>query len=47
MSLVMGFGPLDEKDATNGANPSLLSVVLNMVAVGLLFNESPIHIQIE
>ena len=33
---VTGFGPLDEKEGTYGDKESLPSVVLNIVAVGLL-----------
>ena len=33
---VIGFGPLDENEATYGANESLTSSILNIVAVALL-----------
>lgn len=36
MSLVMGFGPLDEKETTNGASVSLTPTLFEMVAVGSL-----------
>lgn len=35
-SLVIGFGPLDEKETTNGANESFTPVLFKMVAVALL-----------
>lgn len=37
MSLVIGFGPLDENQTTYGANSFLASVVLYIFAVGVLF----------
>lgn len=36
MSGVVGFGPLEEKDATKGAASSFSSVLFNIVAVGIL-----------
>ena len=33
---VVGFGPLDENEATYGPNKSLTSRLLNIVAVALL-----------
>lgn len=36
MSAVIGLGPLDENDATTGANSSLLSILFSMIAIGLL-----------
>ena len=42
MSLVIELGPLDEKDATNGANSSFSSILFCIVAVGILlvFNKT-------
>ena len=37
MSLVIGLGPLDENETTYGAYSFLLSKLLNIVAVGFLF----------
>lgn len=36
--VVIGFGPREEKEATNGADKSLASLLFVMVAVGLLQN---------
>ena len=36
MSLVIGLGPLDEKETTNGDNLSLFSTLLDIIAVGSL-----------
>lgn len=36
-STVIGLGPLEEKETTNGANFSSTSSLLKMVAVGLLY----------
>ena len=36
MSLVIGLGPLDEKEATYGANSSFSSILFCIVAVGML-----------
>ena len=33
MSLAIGLGPLDENETTAGANESMVSVLLNMVAI--------------
>lgn len=40
----MGFGPLEEKETTNGANESLAPTLFKMVAVGLLHDHSNICI---
>ena len=36
MSLVIGLGPLEEKDATYGANSSFSSILFFIVAEGIL-----------
>lgn len=36
MSLVIGFGPLDENETTNDAYLSFFAILFSMVAVGLL-----------
>lgn len=38
MSLVNGFGPLEENETTAGANSSLISVLFNIVAVSSLLD---------
>lgn len=43
MFLVMGLGPLEEKEATNGADVSFASLLLKMVAVGLLHHQLHMH----
>ena len=37
MSLVIGLGPLEENETTNGANSSLTSTLFCIIAMGLLF----------
>lgn len=44
MSAVMGFGPLEEKEATNGASVSLTSSLLKMVALGFLHAQNNEHL---
>lgn len=46
MSAVMGFGPLEEKEATNGASVSLTSSLLKMVALGFLHAQNNEHLTI-
>lgn len=44
MSLVMGFGPLEENETTNGANVSFTATLLEMVADALLCSVKYTHI---
>ena len=46
MSLVMGFGPLDENETTNGAESSFSSVLFSIVAVGFLYKKQKINKEI-
>ena len=43
MSRVIGFGPLDENQTTNGANSFLASVLFCIFAVGVLFTKEEVQ----